>query len=595
MQISQKDDWLVFGLRQRKVNFAGFCLTVQWKSDTTRNALLSSMKDWLNHKGFWALLAAIFFLPFLGGVHLFDWDEINFAELAREMVVSGDWLKMQINYAEFTEKPPLFFWLQASSMELFGVGDYAARFPNAVLGIIVLPGLYQLGKFLVDQKFGILWALSWFGSTLPFLYFKSGIIDPFFNFFIFTGLLFLILASWSGQEDHPKFRLSKTTMLWIGGAAVGLGILTKGPVAYLLVFLTTAVYILVRRGKMPVKLLQFIGFSAVALLTFVLWFAIDFLFRGPDFLIEFTIRQWELLTTGDAGHSGFIGYHFVVLFFGCFPASIFAISSLRKAKELPNYLRDFQLWMVILFWVVLILFSLVGTKIIHYSSMAYYPITFLSALSIWCVLSQKRNYASWWNVGLGFVGAIMIIVSVALPYLGMHPETLIPLLSADPFAQANMNAEVNWSIVDYVPGILALAVLIGYYFNRKKNFSSSIKILFFGNGVWVFAALIFFVAKVESISQRANVEFFESCVGEEVYVTTYGYKSYVPWYYARIQPHQNDSATDGKWLLYGETDLPVRISVKINKVEEFEERIPDAVLLYEKNGFYFFERPAFSK
>lgn len=57
----------------------------------------------------WAIIAAVAFLPFLGGVHLFDWDEINFAEIAREMYLSGDWLKMQINYTVFTEKPPLFF------------------------------------------------------------------------------------------------------------------------------------------------------------------------------------------------------------------------------------------------------------------------------------------------------------------------------------------------------------------------------------------------------------------------------------------------------------------------------------------------------
>jgi len=86
---------------------------------------------------FWAILAAVFFLPFLGAAHLFDWDEINFAEVAREMVVLQNYLEVHMNFAPFTEKPPLFFWLQAASMKIFGVGDYAARFPNAVLGILV--------------------------------------------------------------------------------------------------------------------------------------------------------------------------------------------------------------------------------------------------------------------------------------------------------------------------------------------------------------------------------------------------------------------------------------------------------------------------
>lgn len=55
------------------------------------------------------LLAALLLFSFLGGVHLFDWDEINFAELAREMVVSGNYLSLQLDFVPFTEKPPCLF------------------------------------------------------------------------------------------------------------------------------------------------------------------------------------------------------------------------------------------------------------------------------------------------------------------------------------------------------------------------------------------------------------------------------------------------------------------------------------------------------
>ena len=93
---------------------------------------------------YFAILAAIFFFPFLGGVHLFDWDEINFAEIAREMLVTGNYLEPHIDYEVFTEKPPLFFWLQALSMNLFGVGEYAARFPNALFGVLSLDLVYRI-------------------------------------------------------------------------------------------------------------------------------------------------------------------------------------------------------------------------------------------------------------------------------------------------------------------------------------------------------------------------------------------------------------------------------------------------------------------
>ena len=137
------------------------------------------------------LLGIIVFIPFLGEVHLFDWDEINFAEAAREMLVTGNFKDVQIGYHAFTEKPPLFFWMQALSMHFFGINEFAARLPNAIIGIITLLVIYRIGKRLKDKQFGILWALIYVSSFLPHLYFKSGLIDPTFNLFIFLIIYFV--------------------------------------------------------------------------------------------------------------------------------------------------------------------------------------------------------------------------------------------------------------------------------------------------------------------------------------------------------------------------------------------------------------------
>ena len=141
-------------------------------------------------------LALLFFFPFLGSVHLFDWDEINFAECAREMVHTGEWMRPQIDFEAFWEKPPMFLWMQALSMKLFGVNEFAARFPNAVCGWATLLLVFYIGNRLHDRMFGWLWALAWLGSLLPHLYFRSGIIDPWFNFFIFTGLYGFVEFRW---------------------------------------------------------------------------------------------------------------------------------------------------------------------------------------------------------------------------------------------------------------------------------------------------------------------------------------------------------------------------------------------------------------
>jgi 4-amino-4-deoxy-L-arabinose transferase-like glycosyltransferase len=115
--------------------------------------------------------AGIFYIPFIGNLHLFDWDEINFAEAAREMLVTGDYLTVQIFFEPFWEKPPLFIWLQAASMHLFGVNEFAARFPNAIAGVLTLFVLYRLGKRMVNERFGIIWAVAYGASIITFLVF----------------------------------------------------------------------------------------------------------------------------------------------------------------------------------------------------------------------------------------------------------------------------------------------------------------------------------------------------------------------------------------------------------------------------------------
>ena len=550
------------------------------------------MKYFDNNTWFWILLTGLMFMPGLGGVHLFDWDEINFAELAREMVVTGKYLQLQINFETFTEKPPLFFWLQAISMKIFGVGEFAARFPNALLGMVVVPFIYISGKFLIDRRFGFIWAMCWFGSILPFMYFKSGIIDPYFNFFIFSGLFFLIHFIWK-KSNYKDLYFSKTTptYLWLAGIFTGLAILTKGPVAYLVIILTMGVMWIHGRLKNLFPFLSLVKYSLITLLVFSLWLLADLALNGPDFIIEFTVRQWELLTSEDAGHGGFPGYHFVVLLFGCFPASILAIRAFGSFPGLSFHVRDFQRWMIILLMVVLILFSLVGTKIVHYSSLAYYPVSFLAALTLWHIFEKKTRQAPWITITTFAIGAMILVISFALPYIGKHPEVLSSALESDPFAQANFQADVQWGVVHNIPAIFYLVILAVFATLLKRYPYHAWRTLFFGTAGWVMLCLVFFINNIESYSQRAAVEFFEDQHGQDVYVTTYMYKSYVPWFYAGIEPHENTEAVNNDWLLYGETDKPVMISTKVTSRAKLEKALPDAEFLYESNGFLFYRRP----
>ena len=216
------------------------------------------------------LIGAVFFISFLGGVHLFDWDEINFAEISREMLLTQEYTRVYVDFQPFWEKPPFFFWLQSSAMSIFGVGEFAARLPNAICGIFTLIILFNIGKTLYNTRFGLIWAGVYFGSVLPHLYFKSGIIDPWFNLFIFCGLYYFILFHWkkNGYEGVDLAK-SKWNYLFWGGFIIGLGILTKGQVAYLIAGLTMFVYWVYQRFRFYTNVPEFLVFHICGYLSHI--------------------------------------------------------------------------------------------------------------------------------------------------------------------------------------------------------------------------------------------------------------------------------------------------------------------------------------
>lgn len=540
-----------------------------------------------------AAIAIIFFVPFLGGVHLFDWDEINFAEIAREMVESGDYLRPQMDYVFFTEKPPMFMWFQAISMEIFGVNEFASRFPNAIAGLVTLLLLYHFGKKIYHHRFGLIWVAAYFGSILPHLYFRSGIIDPWFNLFIFLGIYHLILFYW--KKDHEKgieLAHNKWYYLIIAAVFTGLGILVKGPVALLITLITLGTYWLYAKLRFYINVKELSIYLLVVALTSAIWFALVTLLYGSTFIVEFTIRQWELFANQDAGHGGFIGYHFVVLLVGCFPASIFMLRSMGKLSFDTSVQRDMRRWMLMLFWVVLILFTIVNTKIVHYSSLAYFPLTYLAAVVILQLWEGKIVNRIWLRIGILTIAIPFGIAIAALPWLMKDIELVKPLFSADPFAMANLDADIRWSGWESIAGIWFIAIsIIGAMLIKREKWKSVLIVLFGGGGVFVFITLIFFIGNIEGISQRAAIEFYESKKGCDCYVKPIGYKSYGHYFYSEVPMNANPKHHDVSWLKYGDIDKDVYFVSKITNTEDLPE-LEGVTKLYEKNGFIFWERKA---
>lgn len=556
-----------------------------------------------------ALIAGIIFIPFIGNCPLFDWDEINFAECAREMVVSGDYSHVQLNFRPFWEKPPFFIWLQALSMNLFGVSEFAARFPNALCSIVSLISIFLIGKNFHSQKFGIVWVLLYASSLLPHIYFKSGIIDPWFNLFIFLSVYQCLkfLNNPDGKKELGNALLA--------GLFLGMAVLTKGPAALVISALTLTAFVLWNRQPKLFFSKPFFVFVITTLFVSGSWFLIEWAKGNGKIIREFIDYQIRLIETEDAGHSGPFIYHFVVLLLGCFPASLVFIGAYFKYRELTPYQRQMRKIFLCLFWVVLLLFSLFKTKIVHYSSLCYFPLTFVAAIGFTQYFHAFR-FNTFLKLVYWFCAGLLTLAFTLIGLMKFIKEPIIQSgLIEDPFAMENLQADVYWSGFEFIIGLLLLAGSICIFVALNKH-----KIRFFYYGVilnllFITLSILVIVPKIEQYSQHAAIEFYKKCALEKCYVETHNFKSYAQLFYSNrkqgdyVNPKQIEyiekqldqmereghsriksyATANLMWMELGEIDRPAYIVCKVQHESEVAG-LTHIHKLYSKNGFSFFVR-----
>jgi 4-amino-4-deoxy-L-arabinose transferase-like glycosyltransferase len=531
-------------------------------------------------------MGILFFVPFLGKVVLFDWDEANFAEAAREMLVTKNFLQVQIDYKPFWEKPPLFFWLQAFCMYLFGICEFSARLVNALCGILTLLIVYSLGKRIFDYKFGLLWAMAFCGSFLPHLFFKSGIIDPVFNLFIFLGIYFIAKSS---LENNTK-----TKNLFICGIFLGLATLTKGPVAILIAILCTLVYWFIIKFKAFLTIKSVIICALSCMAVSFLWYGIETLFHGTWFIEEFIKYQIRLLTTPDAGHGRPFWFHFVVILFGCFPASFFAIMAFIKSNNSDTPIqKNFKIWMIILFWVVLILFSFVKTKTVLYSSLSYFPVTFLAAYYMHFVINQKFKLQKAIVFFTLFFGLLIAVIISFFPVLMMHKEMFLPFVK-DAFAKECLNYPVKWHYYEIIIGaVYAIFIIFSCLLLLKKRLFLGFVVILLSTALCLQLFMIWFLPKIQFYAGAQVVSFYKELAGKDVYLRPL-FKSYADLFYSKKMPFNNPKSSNIEWLLNGEIDKPAYFVARVTSAEKYR-KMPQLKEIKAEYGFVYFKRELTSK
>ena len=535
------------------------------------------------------LAAAFAFIPFLGGVHLFDWDEANFAESAREMITSGNYLQVQVDYVPFWEKPPLFIWMQVASMKVFGVNEFAARLPNAICGIFTLLIIFRIGRRLYNERFALYWVLFYGCSWLPLSYFKSGIIDPWFNLFIFAGIYGFV--RYIDQLKKVPFEKSVIRWLVISSFFLGLAVLTKGPVAILVFVLAFGVFFLLARGKMPLRLPHILIFVLVLALVGGFWFILQIANGNSKLILDFIRYQVKLFSTHDAGHGGFLLYHFIVLLFGVFPASLFAIPALFAKQSSTETQALFERWMKILFWTVLILFTIVKTKIVHYSSLCYFPLTFLASLYAYKLFTSGKRPAKWLRLSILVYGVLIAILVALVPFLDRFKGFIISHgWISDSFAVANLQANGGWTGLEGGISLWLLAGIIVFLSNRSK-LQVALYGLLIGTAGFMLGVLILYAPRIEKYSQGAAIDFYKKMAGKAVFVNTLEFKSYACLFYTGKPGRLAEEPDSALKYLTCKLDRDAYFLCKINRREHFLKNYPQLEYLYDKNGFVFLLRP----
>jgi len=356
------------------------------------------------------LVAACLFFAGLGRLPLLDPDEGRNAEVAREMLASGDWVTPHYDTLPYLDKPAVFFWLVAGSFRTFGVSEWAARFPSALMALGTMFLVWLLARRMFGDAAGLRAALVFVSSPLALGLARIVIFDMTLTFFVA-----LAMVSFRMAEDRD-FQRWPPDLVFFG--AMGIATIIKGPVGFLLPLLSLLAYEAARGKIRELKRLRWglgiLVFLAVALPWF---FAVSM--RNPGFP-RYAFWQESILrfATGHAHRSGSIFYYLPVYFAGFFPWSLVllfvALNRLRGWKALRQEQHRATLFLLSWAAVVFLFFSISRSKLPAYFLPALIPLSILIA-HVW----SKTDWADtvrvdWLTAGFSALMLIGFLIA-ALP------------------------------------------------------------------------------------------------------------------------------------------------------------------------------------
>lgn len=379
----------------------------------------------------------------LGGYLLFDHDEGAFSEATRGMFERGDFITTMLNDRLRFDKPILIYWLQAVSISLFGTEVWAFRLPSAMAGLIWALGTFVFTREYLGRNTAIAAAMMCASALGINMICHVATADALLNALLASTLLLIYHYS-----VHP----SKLALYGIY-TLMGLGLLTKGPVAVAIPLLVvTLYYVWAKRYQDLLRALFFVPGWILMLAIAAPWYILEYQAQGQAFIDGFFLKHnVNRFNNAMEGHDGgFLFYPMVLPFvlapFGALLLKV--VPSVRGIIQADGLNRFLWIW----FLVVLILFSLASTKLPHYILYGCTPLIILMA-------RYRFSLRHRWLAALLplFFFAVMLALPLLIPLLEQRLTNPIEIATAQ---RAGYFIGKGFAISAAVCGILAVALIL---------------------------------------------------------------------------------------------------------------------------------------
>ena len=421
----------------------------------------SGTDSWLHELWLLFIVLTVPFLQYLGKLPLIDPDEGRYAEIPREMLERGDLITPTLNYVNYFEKPPLLYWINAASMKIFGLNEFAARLPSALCGIFTVLATYLIARCLYGRRTALLSAAILATSAGFVLQSRIILTDMMLTFWLTAALGTFLVAG----PRHERQRDSNIHW-YLFYLFCALAVLTKGligivfPAGIIFIFLLlTGRWEILARMRCGTGLLLF-------LIVTTPWFVAVSL-KNPDFARFFFIHEhFERFTSTVHGRSKPFWFFVPVLAVTMLPWSFHIPAALAKAWREQR--REFgKSGLYLLIWVVLVFlfFSKSDSKLTPYILPIFPPLAILIAHYIKGELGRRGQALRPATRVLGIVLIILGFAALGYAWVPLAATRLAGFIpsqadSLKQFATNAPNVSIGTSIIlgglFLIQGIVAL-------------------------------------------------------------------------------------------------------------------------------------------